>query len=241
MENQSVIPEDKENIWGPRVPIAIDIHAGIISAGQTKRPIDINGDITLALSTYLSMVYELRSQSSGVIPLRQDDLVVLADAFELDDHSIAEKLAKLMHCDEIQTKRFIHMWKRGRVLVPISMVAAGAVLAVSLNFGLAQPAPTVKSKVNVTEAIVKSNQKVDIGDAVQVERIDPSNAPVDNSNDGGSVVTKDSSTKTESAEPSNGSSQVQVKGQSVSSNSVVEEDEIQIGDAITLSRDDFDQ
>ena len=170
---------DSESPWGPRIPVSIDPDEGIMKAGEATRPVDLRGDVSMALSSYLSMVYELRSMTTGVIPLRQEDILALANAFEMDETDISEKLARLMHCDDLQTHRFVQMVKKGRVLVPVSMVAAGAVLAASLTF--TSPAQSnnatinARSRANVevvttTTPTVAPQVSVDIGDATQVER-----------------------------------------------------------------------
>ena len=125
---------NSQSQWGNRIPVEIDKKSGLMIAGEAKRPIDINQDISLALSSYLSMVYELRSMTSGVVSLRVEDISSLSDAFEMEETEVGERLARLMHCDDLQTRRFLQMLKRGRVLVPISMVAAGALIAVTLSF-----------------------------------------------------------------------------------------------------------
>lgn len=165
---------------GPRIPVKIDKDTGLMVAGEAKRPIDINNDVSLALSSYLSMVYELRSMTSGVVSLRVEDISSLAEAFEMEETDIGERLARLMHCDDLQTRRFLQMLKRGRVLVPISMVAAGALIAVTLSFsGPSAPSITPTSSLNQTRAsvevvapttIVRTEAVVDIGDAAVIEK-----------------------------------------------------------------------
>ena len=54
---------NSQSQWGNRIPVEIDKKSGLMIAGEAKRPIDINQDISLALSSYLSMVYELRSMT----------------------------------------------------------------------------------------------------------------------------------------------------------------------------------
>jgi hypothetical protein len=171
--------QDADSPWGQRVPVAIDPETGFMSAGEASRPVDLDGDVSVALSSYLSMVYELRSMSTGVISLRHEDLQALADAFEMEETDIAEKLARLMHCDDLQTRRFVQMVKKGRVLVPVSMVAAGALLAATLAFS----SPSVpsnsqvqsQSRANVEIAPPTSTENtavvgVTLGEGQQVER-----------------------------------------------------------------------
>jgi len=183
----NVMDIDKENLadsespWGPRVPVTVDVASGTMRAGEASRPIDVSGDVSLALSSYLSMVYELRSQTTGVIPLRQEDVIALANAFEMEETAIAERLARLMHCDDLQTHRFIQMIKKGRVLVPASMVAAGTILAATLSVAstaqIQNPEIDTKSRANVevvttTVPTTQPSQiSVDIGDAAQVQRV----------------------------------------------------------------------
>lgn len=177
--------------WGPRIPVEIDKDSGLMIAGEAKRPIDVNQDVSLALSSYLSMVYELRSMTSGVVSLRVEDISSLANAFEMEETEIGERLARLMHCDDLQTRRFLQMLKRGRVLVPISMVAAGALIAVTLSFTGPTAKPSIASQTGTRANVeiiapvttVRTEAVVDIGDAVVVER-----AVVDTSTDEGTVV-----------------------------------------------------
>lgn len=170
---------DSDSPWGPRIPVTIDADKGQMIAGDATRPVDVHGDISMALSSYLSMVYELRNMSTGVIPLRQEDVLALANAFEMEETHVAEKLARLMHCDDLQTRRFVQMVKKGRVLVPVSMVATGAILSATLLFsGPAQntnPSDQTKTRANVevvstTALPVAPQVSVDIGDAAQVKR-----------------------------------------------------------------------
>ncbi len=178
--------QDSESPWGPRIPVTVDVATGVMSAGETTRPIDVSGDVSLVLSTYLSMVYELRSQPTGVIPLRKEDVLALANAFEMDETAIAERLARLMHCDDLQTHRFIQMIKKGRVLVPASMVAAGTLLAATLTVAstaqVQNPKVDTKSRANVeivtttlpvptTAPVTTKEVLVDVGDAIQVQRV----------------------------------------------------------------------
>lgn len=240
MDNQSILPQDKEGIWGQRTPVKIDIEAGIMFAGNAKRTINIDADISIALSSYLSMVYELRSLKSGVIPLRKDDIDALADVFELEESSVAEKLARLMHCDDLQTKRFIQMIKKGRVLVPVSMVAAGALLAVSLNFGIATTdARKTKTEVNLQQATLPANQKVQIGTGLQVERAEPTDAPEDTSND----VDTASTQTAEKSSTQSAQQDIQVDSNAVSQNDAPYPGpgEVIIGDGISVSRDDIQE
>lgn len=187
---------ESESPWGPRIPVEIDTTSGIMKAGNASRPIDVNGDVSVALSSYLSMVYELRSQSMGVIPLRQEDLISLANVFEMEETDVAERLARLMHCDDLQTHRFVQMVKKGRVLVPVSMVAAGTVLAVSL--ALASPAQVQNQDVDTKsqssiELVTTTTPRtttpvtVNIGEAVQVQKAEP-NADASTSTQSNSVL-----------------------------------------------------
>ncbi len=181
MEKHIHSAEESDSHWGNRVPVEVDLDNGLIKAGEVSRPLVESTDVSVALSSYLSMVYELRSMSSGVVPLRNEDIAVLADAFEMEETDIAEKLARLMHCDDLQTRRFVQMVKKGRVLVPVSMVAAGALLAATLTF----TGPTTAIE-NVTNSESRANVEllapqtiestipvqVELGDAQQIERFE---------------------------------------------------------------------
>ena len=70
METANENTVNSNSPWGPRVPIEIDKDSGLMIAGGAKRLVDLNQDVSLALSSYLSMVYELRSMTSGVVSLR---------------------------------------------------------------------------------------------------------------------------------------------------------------------------
>jgi hypothetical protein len=217
MEANFDSPADGESLWGPRVPVTIDTNAGIMQAGDAARPIDMLGDISMALSSYLSMVYELRSMTTGVISLRQEDIDVLADAFEMEETDIAERLARLMHCDDLQTRRFVQMVKRGRVLVPISMVAAGALLAATLAFapGESSQKITHAHAAAPIETVVTTTTpqpvSVQLGDASQVVRVDTTE-PV--------TVAEESNSETATTTPLPGPG------------------EVIIGDAATITRGD---
>lgn len=219
MEIYNDSSQDSDSVWGPRTPVTIDSESGLMSAGFASRPLDVRGDVDLALSSYLSMVYELRSMATGVIPLREEDLLVLANAFEMEETDLAERLARIMHCDDLQTHRFIQMVKKGRVLVPVSMVAAGALLAASITFS--SPAPSQSSVKSQTKAPVEVvvtttpvQVSVDIGEATQVERATVTDevAP--------SVISEDEQQVT-TPNPAD-----------------VGPGEIEIGDSATISRDD---
>lgn len=229
MNTANETTSDAPNPWGPRVPVEIDKESGLMIAGEAKRPIDVNQDVSLALSSYLSMVYELRSMTSGVVSLRVEDISSLANAFEMEETEIGERLARLMHCDDLQTRRFLQMVKRGRVLVPVSMVAAGALIAVTLSFSnptTSSPTSSVKSGTRAAVEIVEpttvvrnETPVVDIGDAAVVERAVATNATEDMTNN-------------EPIAPD-----VQVLGESIEA-SDVQDGEIQIGTATTVTRGD---
>lgn len=192
---------DSDSPWGPRIPVTIDAEKGQMIAGDSTRPIDVHGDVSMALSSYLSMVYELRNLATGVIPLRQEDVLALANAFEMDETHVAEKLARLMHCDDLQTRRFVQMVKKGRVLVPVSMVATGAILSATLLFSSpvqqTNPSDQTRTRANVevvstTTLPVAPQVKVDIGEATQVKRTTVSNEVSETANNGPSVSESDS-------------------------------------------------
>lgn len=240
METQKNSSQESDNQWGPRIPVAIDPDAGVMQAGEAVRPIDVRGDVSLALSSYLSMVYELRSMTTGVIPLRQEDLVALANAFEMEETDIAVKLARLMHCDDLQTRRFVQMVKKGRVLVPVSMVAAGALLAVTLSFAgpAAKPTHSIPSQsrasveITATQSAIRTDAPVpvEIGDAAQVQRAVVSDAPGDTTNDAGgsSISSSDTAATTPASQEAAGNG---------TAGTLDAASDIEIGDAISVSRD----
>lgn len=223
METANETSSNAPTPWGARVPVEIDKESGLMIAGEAKRPIDVSQDVSLALSSYLSMVYELRSMTSGIVSLRVEDISSLANAFEMEETEIGERLARLMHCDDLQTRRFLQMVKRGRVLVPVSMVAAGALIAVTLSFAspTATPNSAVKTGTRAAVEIVEPTTMVrtqdvvtDIGDAASVQRSVVTNASADPTND----VTA--------------SPDVEVLGESIQAS------DIQIGTATSVTRGD---
>lgn len=226
MNTANETASDAPSPWGPRVPVEINKESGLMIAGEAKRPIDLDQDVSLALSSYLSMVYELRSLTSGVVSLRVEDISSLANAFEMEETEIGERLARLMHCDDLQTRRFVQMIKRGRVLVPVSMVAAGALIAVTLSLSgpAVKPSPNVQSQTRAAVEIVEPTTIVrtqavvtDIGDAVVVER---------------GVVTDAATTPSNDTVSTPQASEVQVMGETLDAG------EIQIGDSQVVTRGD---
>lgn len=226
MNTANETASDAPSPWGPRVPVEINKESGLMIAGEAKRPIDLDQDVSLALSSYLSMVYELRSLTSGVVSLRVEDISSLANAFEMEETEIGERLARLMHCDDLQTRRFVQMIKRGRVLVPVSMVAAGALIAVTLSLSgpAVKPSPNVQSQTRAAVEIVEPTTIVrtqavvtDIGDAVVVER---------------GVVTDAATTPSNDTVSTPQVSEVQVMGETLDAG------EIQIGDSQVVTRGD---
>ena len=226
MNTANETASDAPSPWGPRVPVEINKESGLMIAGEAKRPIDLDQDVSLALSSYLSMVYELRSMTSGVVSLRVEDISSLANAFEMEETEIGERLARLMHCDDLQTRRFVQMIKRGRVLVPVSMVAAGALIAVTLSLSgpAVKPSPNVQSQTRAAVEIVEPTTIVrtqavvtDIGDAVVVER---------------GVVTDAATTPSNDTVSTPQVSEVQVMGETLDAG------EIQIGDSQVVTRGD---
>lgn len=233
MEKNTESFQEHDSPWGPRIPVVIDPHSGVMSAGDASRPVDLDSDVSIALSSYLSMVYELRSMSAGVISLRHEDLQALADAFEMEETDIAEKLARLMHCDDLQTRRFVQMVKKGRVLVPVSMVAAGALLAATFAF----TGPTVqdnshvqsRSRAHVEIAPPQSTVRnvdapVVLGEAQQVTRATVTNEDPDSTNDAVVATPHVSGEEAAGTTPMVGNLEV--------------EDDVHIGEGISVSRND---
>ena len=96
--------------------------------GDTQRTLRANGSSDALLREYLDALYEIRRKKPGAqLPLRDDDLLVLSGAVDLDLDAVEVRLIELMQvyaCDEAAAVRRVLLQRR--VLVPVTSFAIGA-------------------------------------------------------------------------------------------------------------------
>jgi hypothetical protein len=150
-----------------RSRLEIDLDEGVIRARSGEMPIDPASHRRDVLAKYLALVYSMRAAQPGTaLPLRLDDLDVLADVFGAERRELEDELHQLMAGEpEPVRKRFRLL--RGRLMVPVVGVMVAATAAGTLVLVPSQESsadtPTVGSGA-------EPNPEVEIGDAVVQER-----------------------------------------------------------------------
>jgi hypothetical protein len=113
----------------PRRPLEVDLDRGVLAAGgATRRLGDADNTVHSVLSAYLDLVWAVRHNRPGIVPLRAADLEVLAGTLALDENAVVDMLADLM--GSRKDARPLHaLLKRRSVVVPTA-------LALSIGAGL---------------------------------------------------------------------------------------------------------
>jgi hypothetical protein len=158
-----------------RCRLAVDLQEGCIDAGDGGR-VATGTRRREVLRRYLGLVYAMRDEEPGtVVPLRFDDVEVLAAALDWDHLGVEQELVELMR-GPVTPLRVRVAAMRGRVLVPLAGVVVAATAAGTL---VLVPADDSAAEDGPAPATVP----VEIGDAVVQERL-PDGTP-------GPVVVRD--------------------------------------------------
>jgi transcriptional regulator with XRE-family HTH domain len=105
-----------------REPLRISGDLSAIGVGDTVRRLRPSGEPDGVVREYLAMIYELRNLPAGSrIPLRQPDLVALADALGGTPEAIERRLVELIGASPNEAARL-----RAMILPPLSLPAATA-------------------------------------------------------------------------------------------------------------------
>lgn len=115
---------DLELIAPPRTLVEVDLEHGQVAAAGVIRSIDRDD----TLGAYLELVYELRG-SRGPIPLREDDVEVLATTLDLDSDDVTDQLCELMHVSRNDAHKLLRSLAVG---LPAGAAIAGLIVVGSL-------------------------------------------------------------------------------------------------------------
>lgn len=107
----------------PRVPVVLDLQAGTIGTDTHVRPLPESADA--ALAAYLDLVYEMR-ESKGVVPLRHDDVEILAVGLDLETDEVIGRLVQLMGSEK-EARGLLARLRSGKVLIPAGLLFAGVI------------------------------------------------------------------------------------------------------------------
>ena len=128
---------------GPIIPqraeLTIDLNDNVLSAAGHALPL-ASAEHDHVLERYLSLVYVLRDNQPGTaVPLRDQDLAILAASLAEREELIAEQLLQAMHQDR-QSINGLVRWFRNRLWVPgagavVGAVSIGTLVMVSSDIG----------------------------------------------------------------------------------------------------------
>lgn len=107
----------------PRVPVVLDLQAGTIGTEAHVRPLPESADA--ALAAYLDLIYEMRDKK-GVVPLRHDDVEILAVGLDLETDEVVGRLVRLMGSEE-EARGLLRRLRSGKVLIPAGLLFAGVI------------------------------------------------------------------------------------------------------------------
>ena len=138
---------DLDLIAPPRTLVEVDLEQGAIAAAGVVRTIDRDD----ALGAYLELVYELRGER-GTIPLRDDDVHVLATTLDLDRDDVADRLVELMKVSRSDANKLLTSLLVG---LPTGAAVAGLIVVGSLALRSGDDAAPSgsPSNGNATEAV----------------------------------------------------------------------------------------
>lgn len=106
-----------------RTPLVVDRDAGLLRAGDRVVSVPADGD---ALASYLSMIYAARGVARGTkIPLRDEDVNVLAGLVGDDPAEVESRLIELMECTPEEARRLRVVLFRRRSLATAAGIALG--------------------------------------------------------------------------------------------------------------------
>ncbi|MFZ4518808.1 MAG: hypothetical protein ACOYOP_10485 [Microthrixaceae bacterium] len=153
-----------------RGELVIDLDEGVIVAGGGKVELASEAEIDDVLSRYLALVFAMRDVSPGTtVPLRLDDVVVLADALGMEAADVEDRLGELMEVRPEPVRKRLRLL-RGRVLVPavgvlVTTTACGPLVMIPGERSNAAPV-----RGSDTPAVAGELPAARIGDALVQER-----------------------------------------------------------------------
>lgn len=153
-----------------RGELVIDLDEGVIVADGGQVELTSEAEIDEVLARYLALVFAMRDVSAGtVVPLRLDDVVVLAEALGMEAADVEGRLGELMEVRPEPVRRRMRLL-RGRLLVPavgvlVTTTACGPLVMIP---GERTPGPlrTASAPVAVRGELPAAR----IGDALVQER-----------------------------------------------------------------------
>ncbi|HEX5613696.1 MAG TPA: helix-turn-helix transcriptional regulator [Acidimicrobiia bacterium] len=122
---RSLYGDALDDLVAPRAPVSVDSHRLVMGGLETTLDAD-NRDALL--SAYAHLVLRLRGVGPGEpLPLRADDLAVLAVALGSDPDDVARRVSEVVGCTRAEAAALHDEVLRRRVLVPAAGLAIGAV------------------------------------------------------------------------------------------------------------------
>jgi hypothetical protein len=116
----------------PRCRLVVDLQEGCIDAGADGARVPSGARRREVLSRYLGLVYAMRGESPGtVVPLRFDDVEVLAAALDWDHLGVEQELRALMRAAAGPLRTRV-AGLRGRLVVPLAGIVVAATAAGTL-------------------------------------------------------------------------------------------------------------
>ncbi len=152
-----------------RVPVSYDPSTGLLVVGEHQAIVEraSGGDGNeVVLRTYLDLVAAARGVALGPdMPLRHDDIEILAALLDLDDGDLGARLMRMLGVDAPTARRLRGRIKRHRLVLAAASLSIGLVAAAP--FVPRDSHPTVETTVTPT-----TQHAVDIGTALVIERSD---------------------------------------------------------------------
>lgn len=152
-----------------RVPVSYDPATGLLVVGEHQAIVERatgGNDNEVVLRTYLDLVAAARGVALGRdMPLRGDDIEILAALLDLDDRDLEARLMRMLCIDAPTARRLRGRIRRHRVVLA----------AASLSIGIVAAAPFVPSSGHGTVSTTVTpvtEHVVDIGTALVIERSD---------------------------------------------------------------------
>lgn len=166
-----------------RGELVVDLTEGVLDAGGRRVDLAPAAGGREVLERYLALVYAMRDAQPGTtVPLRFDDVSVLARVLDRDHVDVERDLLELMATASAPVRDRMRRL-RGRVLLPmagvvVAVTAAGTLLLVPPTDSGAAPAPRVDAVATTSTVAPAATTApadpaavpVEIGDAVVQER-----------------------------------------------------------------------
>lgn len=110
----------------PRRPSPIRVTPDAVSVGDVRRPLEGEPDVESVLERYLDAVYALRGlRRADDLPLRDEDVEMLATELGDDPEEIERRLMQLVRCTREEAHAVRKALLRRRVLIPAAGLALG--------------------------------------------------------------------------------------------------------------------